>query len=39
MARIGNRRAPQRAGGGKAHGPVRRELTEKLNAKVRNKAL
>ena len=33
MARIGNKRAPQRAGGGKAHGPVPRDLTEKINAK------
>lgn len=35
MARIGNRRAPQRRGGGVAHGPVRRDLTEKMNSKVR----
>lgn len=38
-ARIGNRRAPQRAGGGAAHGPVPRDLTEKINAKQRVKAL
>ena len=39
MGRVGNRRAPQRSGGAVAHGPIRRELTEKLNSKVRNKAL
>jgi large subunit ribosomal protein L4 len=39
MARIGNRRAPQRRKGGKAHGPVPRDLTEKINTKLRIKAL
>ena len=39
MARIGNKRAPQSAGGGKAHGPVPRDLTEKINSKLRVKAL
>jgi len=38
-ARVGNLRAPHRAGGGKAHGPVPRDLTEKINNKVRIKAL
>ena len=37
--RIGNLRAPQRSGGGKAWGPVPRDLTENINAKVRVKAL
>jgi len=39
MARIGNRRAPQRVGGAAAHGPVIRNLTEKIPQKVRNRAL
>ena len=39
MARIGNKRAPQRSGGGKAQGPVPRDLTEKINSKQRVKAL
>ena len=39
MARIGNKRAPQRAKGGKAHGPVPRDLTEKINGKTRLKAI
>ena len=39
MARIGNLRAPHRAGGGKAMGPVPRDLTEKIPAKIRVKAL
>ena len=38
-ARVGNLRAPHRAKGGKAHGPVPRDLTEKINNKVRIKAL
>lgn len=39
MARIGNKRAPHRAGGGAAHGPKLRNLTEGCNAKLRLKAL
>lgn len=39
MARIGNKRAPHRAKGGTAHGPKLRDLTEKLPAKIRLKAL
>jgi large subunit ribosomal protein L4 len=38
-ARVGNKRAPQRAGGGAAHGPVPRDLTQKINGKLRVKAL
>jgi len=38
-ARVGNLRAPHRRNGGKAHGPVPRDLTEKINNKVRIKAL
>lgn len=38
-ARIGNLRAPQRRGGGKAWGPVPRDLTEKIPSKIRVKAL
>lgn len=38
-ARIGNKRAPQRKNGGKAHGPVPRDLTEKINGKLRLKAI
>jgi len=38
-ARQGNRRAPQRAGGGVAHGPVPRDLTFPMNNKVRLLAL
>ena len=38
-ARQGNKRAPQRHGGGKAHGPVPRDLTEKINGKLRLKAI
>ena len=38
-ARVGNKRAPQRKGGGKAHGPVPRDLTERINGKLRIKAL
>jgi large subunit ribosomal protein L4 len=39
MARIGNKRAPHRKNGGKAHGPVPRDLTEKINGKLRLKAI
>ena len=35
MARVGNRRAPQRVGGGKAHGPVPRSLEFPVNNKTR----
>ena len=38
-ARQGNRRAPQRAGGGKAHGPVPRSLEFPVNNKQRLLAL
>ena len=38
-ARQGNKRAPQRKAGGKAHGPVPRDLTEKINGKLRLKAI
>ena len=38
-ARIGNIRAPQRRKGGKAHGPVPRDLSEKINMKLRTKAM
>lgn len=38
-ARQGNRRAPQRSGGGKAHGPVPRSLSQKYNPKTRLQAL
>ena len=38
-ARQGNKRAPQRSAGGKAHGPVPRDLTEKINGKLRLKAI
>lgn len=39
QARQGNKRAPQRRNGGKAHGPVPRDLTEKINGKLRLKAI
>jgi large subunit ribosomal protein L4 len=39
MARIGNKRAPQRKGGGSAHGPVPQDLTEKISVKVRLAAM
>lgn len=35
MARVGNRRAPHRAGGGKAHGPVPRDRSFVMNKKQR----
>ena len=38
-ARQGNKRAPQRKNGGKAMGPVPQDLTEKINNKMRIKAL
>ena len=38
-ARVGNRRAPQRAGGGKAHGPVPRSLEFPINNKQRLMAM
>jgi large subunit ribosomal protein L4 len=38
-SRQGNRRAPQRAGGGVAHGPVPRDLSISINEKVRLVAL
>lgn len=38
-ARQGNKRAPQRAGGGKAHGPVPRSLEYPINNKQRLLAL
>ena len=37
--RVGNKRAPQRKKGGVAHGPVCRDLTEKIPRKMRVKAL
>ena len=39
MARVGNKRAPHRVKGGRAHGPKLRDLTEGCNAKLRLKAL
>lgn len=39
MARIGNRRAPHRSGGGVAHGPVPRDLSYPVNLKQRLQAL
>jgi len=38
-SRQGNKRAPQRAGGGKAHGPVPRSLEFPINSKMRLIAL
>lgn len=38
-SRQGNKRAPQRAGGGTAHGPVPRDLSFPINEKVRLLAL
>ena len=39
MARIGNKRAPHRSGGGVAHGPVPRDLSYPINVKQRLQAL
>ncbi len=38
-ARAGSRKAPQRVGGGKAHGPRPRDLSKRLSRKARRQAL